>query len=223
MSPDETVVLARYVRALCPQQKFDEYTPDAWHDVLGGYPLTDARAAAATVARRQPFVAPSEIITEIRRTRAEKAHGFQGPGLPAEIPDADPDEIQAYLAALRQQRSRAAAGVELKARPVAQLVAGVVDSFGAIPGDDVPEIRRPGPLGITCPACNAAVGHRCKAKITGSGERRPRELRTPHSARIRVASGGPAQLESSEEIEARRAVSLARLAAMAAAEQRETT
>ena len=72
MTPSETVILTRYVKALCPQQAIDEYTPDAWHDVLGGLTLTQARTAAANVASKQPFVAPSEILAEAeRRYRAE--------------------------------------------------------------------------------------------------------------------------------------------------------
>lgn len=218
MTPDETVVLARYVRALCPQQKFDEYTPDAWHDVLGEYRLDAARAAACRVAKKQPFVSPAEIIGEIRASRGENASAFQGPGLSAEVPDADPDDVPAYLAALRAQRTRAADGVEMKARPVAELIAGVVDSFGEIPGAETPaeveEVRRPGPLGIACPSCQAAIGRPCKVEV---GEKR-RELRTPHAARSRVATGGPAQLESPEEIERRRAASAARLEALAVEE-----
>lgn len=220
MTPDETVVLARYVRALCPQQKFDEYTPDAWHDVLGDWPLVTARTAAAAVAKKQPFVSPAEIIAEIRKQRDAKADSFQGPGLPAEVPDADPDDVPAYLAALRAQRTRAADGAELKRRPVAELIAGVVDSFGEIPrrdaDEEVAEVRRPGPLGIECPSCQAPMGRPCKANIPGG--RPPRELRTPHASRIRVAAGGPAELESAQAIEQRRAASLAHLDRLAANE-----
>ncbi|MFQ6194856.1 hypothetical protein [Streptomyces sp. NPDC000405] len=108
MTPDETVVLTRYVRALCPQQRLDAYTPDAWHDVLGPYDLGDARQAAATVAGRQPFVSPAEIIAEIRRARAGRIRHVHGPGQSPEVPDADPDDVRAYLAALRAQRTRAA-------------------------------------------------------------------------------------------------------------------
>ncbi|RYJ29381.1 hypothetical protein CU044_2122 [Streptomyces sp. L-9-10] len=222
MTPDETVVLARYVRALCPQQKFDEYTPDAWHDVLGNYPLTEARTAAATVARQQPFVSPSEIITEIRRRRGNNASDFQGPGLPAAVPDADPDDVPAYLAALREQRTSAADGIELKRRPVAELISGVVDSFGKIPNSDTPakvaRVRRPGPLGVQCPTCRAAIGRPCRVEAT-SDNRGPRELRNPHTARGRVARGEHASLESPAEIERRRAASLARLEQMAANER----
>lgn len=222
MNPKEAVVLTRYVKALCPQQKFDEYTADAWHDVLGTYPLDAARGAAAAVAKKQPFVSPAEIIAEIRHHRSETASAFQGPGLSAEVPDADPDDVPAYLAALRAQRTRAADGAEMKARPVAELIAGVVDSFGEIPKDDAPaeveEVRRPGPLGIACPSCQAAIGRPCKVEV---GDKR-RELRTPHAARSRVATGGPAQLESPEEIERRRSASAARLEAYRAAEAEPT-
>ena len=171
MNPNETVMLARYVKALCPQQKFDEYTPDAWHDVLGDFTLADARAAAAAVAKRQPFVSPAEIIGEIKRQRGDRADSFQGPGLPAEIPDANPDNIPAYLAALRAQRTRAADGIELKPRKMAELVAAVGREIPA----EVAQVRRPGPLGAECPNCSAAIGRPCR---TPAGKERP-----PHNAR----------------------------------------
>lgn len=170
MTPDETVILARYVRALCPAQRFDEYTPDAWHDVLGGYQLADARAAAAAVAGRQPFVSPSEIITEIRRRRGDTAGDIVGPGQPAEIPDADPDDIPAYLAAVRAQRTRAATG-QLKPRPMRALLASV--------GRDVPATDRParGPLDVECPKCESPARRACR---TPAGRR----MAVIHPARI---------------------------------------
>lgn len=214
MTPEEAVVLTRYVKALCPQQKFDEFTPDAWHDVLAAWPMAEARAAAASVAGRQPFVSPAEIIGEIRRLRGNRASDFQGPGLPAEIPDADPDDVPAYLAALRAQRTKAADGIPLRRRPVAELVAGVAASLPEIPGKEVAEVKRPGPLGIGCPVCRAAVGRPCAADVPGSRGGR-KELHTPHAARTRVANGGPAQLESPAEIERRRAASMAKLQELA--------
>ena len=35
MTPQETLLLTRYVKACCPQQAMDDFTPDAWHDLLG--------------------------------------------------------------------------------------------------------------------------------------------------------------------------------------------
>lgn len=64
MTPTETVMLCRYLVACCPQQHMDEYTPDAWHDLLGDLPLDVAKLAVQRVAQRQPFVAASEIRAE---------------------------------------------------------------------------------------------------------------------------------------------------------------
>lgn len=183
MTPDETVILARYVRALCPQQKFDEFTPDAWHDVLGDYQLVDARQAAARVAKRQPFVAPSEIADEISKIRGSRIHDFvyQPPAS-----DRDPD----YLGRLRGQLAATGDGERppiirqaLPARPVAELVSSLADALPTVPkkDDEVAKVRRPGPLGRECPDCLAAIGRPCR---TGAGRER-----APHEARTAAARG----------------------------------
>lgn len=69
MTPTETVAYTRYVRALFPHQKIDEYTADAWHDAIRGLTFQDATAAAVEIVKRQPFISPSEIIAEARRGR----------------------------------------------------------------------------------------------------------------------------------------------------------
>ncbi|MFE2164833.1 hypothetical protein ACFXB3_07135 [Streptomyces sp. NPDC059447] len=191
MNGEEIVILTRYIRALAPQQKFDEYTADAWEDVLGDYPLEAARRAAATVARRQPFISPAEIIEVIEQQRAENASDFQGPGLPAEVPDADPDDPIAYIAALRAQRYRAADGHELKPRPMKQLMAGITRQIPKQPNPELEAVRRPGPLGIICPRCKAARGRPCKKP--GSSDRFPlgEPMREPHPIRVALATGQP--------------------------------
>lgn len=69
------MLLTRFAQACCPQQVIDEYTPDAWHELLSDLSLEQCRAAVRAVTRRQPFVAPSEIITEVARTlNAAKPH-----------------------------------------------------------------------------------------------------------------------------------------------------
>ncbi|MFJ2259508.1 hypothetical protein ACIOKD_14400 [Streptomyces sp. NPDC087844] len=187
MNPKEAVLLTRYVKALCPQQQFDEYTADAWHDVMGSYSLVAARAAAAAVARRQPWVSPAEMIDEITAQRSDAAADIQGPGLPAEIPDADPDDVPAYLAAVKEQRTRAADGQLLTRRPVAELIVSVKAALPTADGA-IATVRRPGPLGIACPQCKAAIGYACKTPAVEG--RAPRE-REPHAARKTAATGGP--------------------------------
>jgi len=69
MTRDEMVNLTRYIGVLCPTQKLDKLTPLAWHDVLGHLEFEECRRAAALIAGRQPFIAPSEIIREIADSR----------------------------------------------------------------------------------------------------------------------------------------------------------
>ena len=75
MTHRESGMLVAYVAGACPQQKMNELTPDAWHDILGHLDYAECRQAARAVASRQPFVAPSEIIAEIAAARsAEQPH-----------------------------------------------------------------------------------------------------------------------------------------------------
>lgn len=193
MNSQEATVLCRYVRALCPQQKFDEFTADAWGDVLADYRLDDARQAAARIARRQPFVAPSEIADEIAKIRGTRIHDFvyQPPA-----GDRDPH----YLARLRGQLAATGDGERppvihqaLPARPVAALVSGLADALPSVPTKDeeVAKIRRPGPLGRECPDCLAAIGRPCR---TGAGRER-----APHEARTAAARGRHYDPEAEEQ------------------------
>jgi hypothetical protein len=96
MTPRETVLLTEYIRACCPQQAIGEYTPDAWHDLLGDLTLADCREAVAAVAKRQPFVAPAEIRAEVRRVRDERLDRTPIPPPPPELLD-DPVAYSEYL------------------------------------------------------------------------------------------------------------------------------
>lgn len=87
MTPSETVKLTRYVAACCPQQQIDDYTPDAWFDLLGDLPLADCREAVRVVCKRQPFIAPAEIRAEIRRVRNDRLAREIVPAPPAELAD----------------------------------------------------------------------------------------------------------------------------------------
>lgn len=111
MTPTETVMLTRYVAACCPQQAIDDYTPDAWYDLLGDLDAADCRQAAATVARRQPFVSPAEIRAEVRRVRNDR--------LAREIVPAPPpgltDEPGRYRAALYARVRQIADGKQVPA------------------------------------------------------------------------------------------------------------
>lgn len=208
----------------------------AWHSDLNaaGISYSDAEAAltrfyAVEMAGLEPDqrrrVTTPDVISIARKIRTERLANFIYEPPPG---DEDPN----YLQRLRGQLEATASGETpaLTERPaleggpsdrLAEILSGigrdVPDEPGEEPPAEVAEVRRPGPLGIACPVCQAAIGRPCKVEIPG-GERKPRELRKPHAARVRVASGGPAELESPEVIAQRRAASLAKLEQLAAAE-----
>lgn len=97
MTPSETVLLTEYVRACCPQQAMGEYTPDAWHDILGDLRLEDCRAAVAEIKKRAVFVDPSEIRAEVKYMRQQRIK--DAGGIPAPPPELL-DDPEAYRAAL---------------------------------------------------------------------------------------------------------------------------
>lgn len=122
MKPTDAVVLKEYVKACCPQQRFTEYTTDAWFDLLGDLELEDCRQAVAAVAKRQPFVAPAEIRAEVRKIRDDRLARTPLPPPPAELAD-DPGRyqraVQAGVKRIADGTSlhRAIAGAPLPAEP----------------------------------------------------------------------------------------------------------
>ena len=100
MNHAEAVILCRYVRAVCPQQAIDPFTPDAWADLLGSIRMADAKDAVRAIASRQPFVAPAEIITEVRKLRNDRIRRHPEPVPP---PNLTPLETKRWLIEARRQ------------------------------------------------------------------------------------------------------------------------
>ncbi|MCY7288873.1 MAG: hypothetical protein LH624_11645 [Cryobacterium sp.] len=94
MTNAEAVLLCRYAKAACPQQAFDQYTPDAWADLLEDLRYEDCKLAVKAVTQRQPFVSPSEIRAEVKRIRFKRIGDF---GMLPDPPlSQDPDDHAAY-------------------------------------------------------------------------------------------------------------------------------
>ena len=98
MDRSQAVDLVEYVRSLCPSQHFSEMTPIAWADVLSDYSLPECQAAARKLAAGKPFIAPSEIIGEVKAVRTARLVA-----LPPEnvVPNVDPDFPAEYAAEQR--------------------------------------------------------------------------------------------------------------------------
>lgn len=90
MNHTEAAFLCRYVKAACPQQHFDEFTPDTWHDILGDLRLEDCKAAVAAIANQLDFIAPSDIRKGVRVIRDER---LRVTPIPEPPPDIGADEL----------------------------------------------------------------------------------------------------------------------------------
>lgn len=107
MNREEAIRLCRYVKACCPQQAIDEYTPDAWADHLEAVSYQDAKAAAKLITAKQPFVQVSELLAEVKKIRAKRIEEHPPLTPPADL---DPIETNAWL---REARRRVADGEQV--------------------------------------------------------------------------------------------------------------
>lgn len=208
MTNEEVAVLVRYVRAVCPQQRVDEYTADAWYDVLYPFTVDEARTAiAAHVAAGNAFIAAGEIVTSIRRARADRMSRHTDP-----TPAADPDDVAAYKAEIAASRLAVATGQqppaqhELTGGPMHPDVAARLKALGSYVPRHVDEAldeyrpvkaaRRaaiaegqPDALSVPCSWCDAPADEPCRSRRIdphgGATSHRRREK--PHPSRVEDA------------------------------------
>ncbi len=173
---DEWVAVYHYIQAMFPQQRFDEFTPDAWYEVLGEYDMYTVKAAVNVHAAKRPFISPAEIIAAIRDTSADRMDEFvYEPSSPDETP-------QQYLANRRRQLDAVRRGL----RPAALALPpgrplGDISAIGRQIPTEHQAVRRSGPLGIECPRCHSAAGKACRTTFRG------RRMADVHPARLEAS------------------------------------
>lgn len=182
----------------------------AWHADLNaaGVAYADADAAltrfyavemASLKTEDRRRVTTPDVISIARKIRNERLANFVYEPPPG---DDDPN----YLQRLRGQIEATASGQRpaLTERPaleggphpdVVKALAGIGQAVASEAGE-MPDIRRPGPLGIECPKCKAAIGRPCR---TPGGKER-----VPHPARSGQTSDPAAE---QAEMERRRQAS----------------
>lgn len=96
----EMVQLVAFVAQLNPAQRIDEFTADAWHHVIGDLDFTEALDAIRAVARRQQWVAPCDIVAEVRTAHRERLEAADR----AFLPVTDPDDVVEYRRELVEHR-----------------------------------------------------------------------------------------------------------------------
>ncbi len=170
MTPHETLLLTRYVKACCPQQHIDEYTPDAWHDLLADLDSADCRDAVAAIVKRQPFIAVADIRAEVKRIRRDRIeHNPIAPPAPELT-----DEPGRYQAALQADVKRVADGFRLP-KAVAALSSGTTPP-------PVAEVRKA--LGPASPPPERTLP--------------PEEIARRQAAESRAQRGAPVNVEPDE-------------------------
>lgn len=98
MNREQAVALTKLVQAACPQQAIDKFTPKVWYGLLDDLDFTDCQEAVKEIGRRQPFISPAEIRTEVKRVRADRIAHSVIPAPPAAL-CADPREYRKALIA----------------------------------------------------------------------------------------------------------------------------
>ena len=87
MNVTETTRLCRAIAGVAPAQRFEDETPALWAGVLADIRLVDALEAVKRLARRQAFIAPADIIAEVRTIRARRLDGVDRLAHLAETPE----------------------------------------------------------------------------------------------------------------------------------------
>jgi hypothetical protein len=123
----ETSRLCRLIEQISPAQKFNEETPAAWFVLLEEVTLADALEAAKALAKRQPYIAPADLVNESRRIRT---HRLDDVGVPT--PNVDPDDAGAFAEELRALTAAVASG-QMDRAGRARYDAGGVTLTGAAP------------------------------------------------------------------------------------------
>lgn len=117
MNPAEILKLCRLVKAVCPSQAIDTYTPEAWLVVLGGIRHEDAMEAVKNLASlplepgRSRYIEPGHIIAEVGRIRGKRIESRTLPEPPDGLTPAG------YLDWVRDTRDAIASGQQPVERP----------------------------------------------------------------------------------------------------------
>ncbi|MER7788580.1 hypothetical protein [Streptomyces sp. NPDC097640] len=217
MNPSEAAQLLAHCAAF-DNRTVGKADSRAWAAALHDVPL-DADALAA-VARfyGTPSEKPGERLWiqphNVKAHRLALRRERLGATLPAYEPPPGLETGSDFISRRRAQLEAVATG-RMSGAPVGELEGGPHPSVAKrlnemlgrvgreVPGEDpeVAEVRRPGPLGVKCPKCSAAIGRPCR---TPGGKER-----ATHPARGKPPTDAEAE---ALEVERRREVSRRHLA-----------
>lgn len=197
----------------------------AWASALHDIPLDpDTKAAVAAYYTTPPqnpnerlWILPHHIRTLRSKIRSARLANFQYEPIADETVNEFMARYRGQLEVIASGRRPAPTGrLALTGGPsrefVEELEARGWQGNRTVPDSDeeavaaelTDTVRRVGPLGVQCPACQAAIGRPCKTP--GASNRQPlgKPRLKPHSARLRAAGGIPEATETERDAQAER-------------------
>lgn len=91
--------LVKFVAQAAPAQKLNDGTAAVWQAILEDVRFADAIEACGRIARKQAFIAPADIVSEVKVLKADRLDRTEMP-----IPNASPDDARAYAIEYRALR-----------------------------------------------------------------------------------------------------------------------
>lgn len=174
MNQAQAKTLLTYIAAIDHRNIDIEAEAVLWADLLDDIPYEPAKAAVREYYREESrWITPAEVRRRARATRAEQTRRPASPG-PEAVPDADPDDVRAYLQAVAEGRWREPG--ELSPRPVAALLAGYSAATVIPMVEDNQSV-----LTVPCPmrSCRAEAGQPCRSVFGKEREPHPVRGRRP--------------------------------------------
>ncbi|WP_225840277.1 hypothetical protein [Streptomyces sp. NK08204] len=186
----------------------------AWASALHDVPLDeDAKDAVALYYRTPPenpkdrlWILPHHVRTFRAKIRNARLENFQYEPVGDETPTEFLARYRGQVQAIASGRAAAPTGRQaLEGGPskafMRELEARGWQGNRTVPSSDeeavaaelIDTVRRSGPLGIICPACQAAIGRPCKTPSGSDRQPLGKPRLKPHSARLRAVNGEPEQ------------------------------
>ncbi len=205
MNPTEAAALLAHCSG------FDNRQPSvaaaqSWAAALRDVPFDqDTRDAVAAYYSTPPqnlserlWILPHHIRTLRTKIRSARLENFQYEPVEGETAAEFIARYQGQIAAVASGRVPPQADRPALEGGPSKAFTDELAARGYQVGQDVPDsdeqavidsVRRAGPLGVECPACNAAVGRPCKTPGGGSKQPLGKPRLKPHSARLRAVLG----------------------------------
>lgn len=163
MTPDEIPELLKRIALadprVLPEDSMSVMAMTAlWVDILRDVPADYAMQAVSSHYATSPFpIKPSDISTRWRATVHDRMNRHTGTFDPHQHPHVDPDDPNAYTAALRAERHAVATGRQAP-RAIGSMAPSVTEN-------DISAMRQQKDLAAFIKQTNGGVGARCAARV----------------------------------------------------------